>query len=93
MIEKLLREYKLLLEERKKALLELDGYKVKSTFQKEFQVLKDLEGTSRNCFSLLSQLGFLADEVCSLHEKVVKLTFSVIKALGEGIKDEHILYV
>jgi|GEM_PF-3811647 chromosome segregation ATPase len=93
MVKELLLEYKQLLKERRKALLELDGYKLEFILQKELQLLKDLEDELKGCSNLTPELHSLAEEVYSLHEEVAKLTFNMIEALSEGANDEHLFNV
>ena len=94
MIEKLLLRYKELLNERKKALLELDGYKLESVLQQESRLLKELEKNLKDCSSLPANLVSLAEEVFSLHEEVAKLTFNMMEILSsEGKEDEHTINV
>jgi chromosome segregation ATPase len=86
MIEILLLEYKRLLEERRDAILEMDGAKVKNVLQKEEEILSKLEKEISQISSLSPTIRELAKEIYTLHDEVANLTFKMIDILKEELK-------
>jgi len=93
MVEKLLLDYKLLLKKREEALLKLDSETLEEVLKAEERLLDKLEAVLRNVEGLSPVLKPLAEEVYILHEKVAKLTYSVVEILMEDGSDEHFLNV